>query len=139
MIFTLSADAIWRKKMIYRTLEQIETSPYNVDWGNGRSRRFLLEKDQLGFTLTDTVVDANSETSLQYDHHVEACYCISGTGEVETAGRVYPLAPGVMYAFNKHESHVVRAKTALRLVCVFRPALSGFESHKGADSEASGY
>ncbi len=68
--------------MIYRTLEQIKVSPYNVDCGNGRSRRFLVEKDKMGFTLTDTLIDAGSATELKYDHHLEACYCISGTGEV---------------------------------------------------------
>lgn len=125
--------------MIYRTLKQIENSPYNVDCGNGQSRRFLLEKDNMGFTLTDTLINAGSATELQYERHLEACYCISGTGEIETAGRIYLLAPGVMYALNKNDRHVLRAETLLRLICVFSPALNGHESHKNFGSGVSGY
>lgn len=125
--------------MIYRTLEEVKKSQYNVNFGHGESRRFLLEKDGMGFTLTDTFIEAGTESNMQYNHHLEACYCIEGSGELEVSGKTLPLEPGVMYALNDHERHIVRAKTKLRFICVFKPALSGLENHKHTADGTSGY
>jgi L-ectoine synthase len=38
--------------MIVRKLDEVKT----VEWGNGLSRRFLLEADGMGYTVTDTIV-----------------------------------------------------------------------------------
>jgi L-ectoine synthase len=66
-----------------------------------------------------------------YKNHLEAVYCVEGEGEVEVLpkGRVYPIAPGAMYALDGHERHVLRAWTTLRLVCVFNPPCTGREVH----------
>jgi len=93
-----------------------------VEWGNGVSRRLLLEADGLGYTLTDTLVLAGSRSLLHYPHHLEACYCISGTGWVtDTAGRSHRLEPGVLYALDEHDAHILEADSDgdMRLVCVF--------------------
>ena len=34
---------------------------------------------------------------------------------------IYPIKPGTMYALNGHEKHCRRAKSNMRLVCVFNP------------------
>ena len=116
------------RTVIVRSLEELIGTDRDVDWAHGRSRRFLLEKDGMGFTLTDTVVDAGSESILAYPSHLEACYCIEGEGEVEdSSGNRFPIKPGTMYALDKHDEHRVRAATTMRLVCVFSPALSGGE------------
>lgn len=115
--------------MLIRKIDEVTT----VEWGNGLSRRFLLEADGLGYTLTDTLVLAGTRSPLHYPHHVEACYCISGTGWVtDTAGRSYRLQPGVLYALDQHDAHVLEADRDddLRLVCVFAPALVGHERHQ---------
>ena len=39
--------------MLIRKLEDVKT----VEWGNGLSRRFLLEADGMGYTVTDTIVN----------------------------------------------------------------------------------
>lgn len=44
--------------MIIRTLDEIKGTERDVPWGNGQSRRFLLEKDKMGFTFTETSVKA---------------------------------------------------------------------------------
>jgi L-ectoine synthase len=117
--------------MIVRSLRDIEGTERDVPWGNGQSRRFLLAKDGMGYSLTDTVIDAGTESLLEYKNHFEACYCIEGEGEVEDMeGRKFPIVPGTMYALDKHDKHFLRAKTTMRLVCVFNPPLSGSESHK---------
>jgi len=117
--------------MIIRTLDEIKNTNRDVNWGNGHSYRFLLESDQMGFTLTETTVAAGTESLIQYRDHVEACYCVEGEGEIELDGKIYPLQAGTMYAPNNHDVHYLRASKdkALRLICVFLPALRGQETH----------
>ena len=95
------------------------------------SRRFLLEEDGVGFTLTETTVEAGAVQTLWYKHHVEANYVIEGEGEVENlaTGEVHALAPGTMYTLDQHERHRMTAFTRMRIVCVFVPPLTGRESH----------
>lgn len=114
--------------MIVRQLDTVTT----VDWGNGLSRRFLLEADGLGYTITDTTVRAGTKSRLEYRRHLEACYCIEGTGAVmDLDGTVHRLTPGTLYALDQHDAHFLIADpdTDLRLVCVFSPALRGDERH----------
>ncbi len=125
--------------MILNQLNKILNTERDVEWGNGRSRRFLIEKDAMGYSLTDTIVDAGTESLLEYKNHKEACYCIEGEGEVEVNGVIYPIKPGTMYALDKHDKHYLRAKTTLRLVCVFDPPLKGHESHKLNNNGSSHY
>ncbi|MFB2979862.1 ectoine synthase [Microseira sp. BLCC-F43] len=125
--------------MIIRSLKEIVSTERDVDWGNGQSRRFLLARDGMGFSLTDTIIEANTESLLEYTNHMEACYCIEGEGEVEVDGAVYPIQPGTMYALDKNDKHYLRAKTMLRLICVFTPPLQGSESHKLSNSKSSCY
>jgi L-ectoine synthase len=124
--------------MIVRQLTDVKT----VDWGNGLSRRFLLEADGMGYSLTDTVVRAGTRSLLEYKRHLEACYCIEGKGVVEdAAGRAYPITPGVMYALDKHDAHYLIASPEedLRLVCIFSPALRGDERHNLSEGRSSYY
>ena len=125
--------------MIIRKLSKIINTERDVAWGNGQSRRFLIEKDGMGYSLTDTIINAGSESLLEYKNHMEACYCIEGEGEVEADGVVYPILPGTMYALEQHDKHYLRAKTTLRLICVFTPPLKGKESHSLTTRESSHY
>ena len=111
--------------MILRELNEIVNTQREAEWGNGKSRRFLIEKDGMGYSVTDTIFNAGTESLLEYKAHIEACYCIDGEGEVEVDGVVYPIKPGTMYALDKHDQYYLRAKTNLRLVCVcvFTPPL----------------
>lgn len=117
--------------MIVRRLDDLLGTPAEVKAETWTSRRFLLRRDGMGFSMHDTVLNAGTETHMWYANHVEAVYVIAGEGELEdkTDGRVYPLAPGTLYALNGHEKHVVRAHSDLRTVCVFNPPLSGQEVH----------
>jgi L-ectoine synthase len=127
--------------MIIRSLAEIEGTERDVAWGNGQSRRLLLARDGMGYSVTDTVIDANTSSVLEYKRHLEACYCIEGEGEVEDMqGNVFSIKPGTIYALDKHDKHVLRAITRMRLVCVFLPALEGSESHKLAKAgDSSSY
>lgn len=124
--------------MIVRLIDEVMT----VDWGNGLSRRFLLEADGMGYSITDTTVRAGTMSRLEYRKHLEACYCIEGEGEVvDMAGNPHVLRPGVLYALNNHDPHLLVAApdTDLRLICVFSPALRGAERHNLDAAEFSQY
>ena len=124
--------------MIVRNLSDVE----GVEWGNGISKRFLVAKDGMGYTLTDTTVRAGTRSPLEYRNHLEACYCIAGSGMViDSDGNEYPLEPGTMYALDKNDRHFLIASPVedLRLVCVFMPALAGHETHNLAQLEFSNY
>ena len=126
--------------MIVRSLDDIVGTERDVFWGNGQSRRFLIEKDGMGYSLTDTVIEPGSESLLEYKNHMEACYCIEGEGEVEDMdGNKYPIKVGTMYALDKHDKHYLRATKRMRLVCVFTPPLKGDESHKLKADGSSAY
>jgi L-ectoine synthase len=124
--------------MILRHIDTVTT----VDWGNGLSRRFLLEGDGMGYSITDTTVRAGSRSRLEYRNHLEACYCIEGKGEVvEPDGTSHPIEPGTLYALDGHDPHVLIAShdRDLRLVCVFSPALRGHERHDLESPDHSHY
>jgi len=124
--------------MIVRKLSEVKT----VEWGNGLSRRFLLDADQIGYTITDTVVRAGTKSLLQYRNHLESCYCIEGSGEVvDMDGVSHPITPGTLYALNDHDAHYLIASQHedLRLICVFTPALKGDEAHSLDEAKSSNY
>jgi len=125
-----------------RDLNDVEKTDRYVDWGNGTSHRLLTVSDGVGFTVCHTVVRAGTESRLQYRSHLEACYCIAGTGEVEDMqGNVYPLRPGCIYVLDNHDEHYLRggADEDLVLVSVFNPALAGHERHNLQASGGSSY
>ena len=117
--------------MIVRTLDEVIGTERDVAGEGWQSRRLLLRRDGLGFSLHDTVVSAGAEMEMEYRNHLEACYCLEGEGEVEdlATGARHAIVPGTVYALDAHDKHVMRVKSDLRLVCVFSPALTGAEVH----------
>lgn len=117
--------------MIVRTLDEVAGSDRDVVGEGWRSRRLLLRRDGMGFSLHDTTVAAGSELNLQYKHHLEACYCLDGEAELTdlASGEQHAIRPGTMYALDRHDRHTLRVRTDLHLVCVFNPALTGGETH----------
>ena len=120
--------------MIVRTLDAIAGSPQEVVTPNWTSRRLLLKRDGMGFSMHETLIEPGTQTHIWYKHHLEAVLCIEGEGEVEVLpeGRIYPIRPGVLYALDRHDRHYLRGHTRMRLVCVFSPPLSGREVHDEA-------
>ena len=117
--------------MIVRHLEDVLGTPAEVVTPNWTSRRLLLRKDGMGFSLHDTIVRPGTETTMCYRNHLEAVYCVEGEGEVEVIpeGTLHPIRPGTLYALNRHDHHRLRARTPMRLVCVFNPPVAGTEVH----------
>lgn len=114
-----------------------------VQWGNGTSYRLLNRDDNMTFGVAHTIVNAGTSSKLRYDNHLEACYCISGQGTVTSADgqTVLEITPGVLYALNEHDAHVLAADANedMHLISIFSPALAGTESHRISDEGYSSY
>jgi L-ectoine synthase len=117
--------------MIVRQLGALADSPQEVVTPNWTSRRLLLKRDGMGFSLHETVIEPGTQTHIWYKHHLEAVLCIEGEGEVELLpeGGIHPITPGTLYALDRNDRHYLRARTRMRLVCVFNPPLTGREVH----------
>jgi L-ectoine synthase len=117
--------------MIVRRKKDLLGSEREVDTPHWVSRRLLLRKDGMGFSLHDTTIRAGTSTRMRYLHHLEAVYCVAGCGRIENleTGEVHPLSDGTLYALDGHEEHVLSAEEDMRMVCVFNPPLSGREVH----------
>ena len=126
--------------MIVTKLNDILNTERDVSGPGWNSRRLLLASDGMGFSLTDTIIKSGAVLELEYTHHLEACYCIEGKGQIRLSDDKtwHHLEPFTLYALDQHDRHVVRATDAgLRLVCVFNPPLSGREVHRKDGSYAS--
>jgi L-ectoine synthase len=72
--------------MIVKHLNNLVGTLDDVDTETWNSRRLLLAKDKMGFSLNDTLIKEGTETLIWYKNHVEAVYCIEGEGEIEVIG-----------------------------------------------------
>lgn len=117
--------------MIVRTLESTLGGENHVFAPTWNSRRLLLAADGMGFSLHDTIIDAGTETQMWYRNHLEAVYCIEGEGTLEevATGEAHEITAGTVYALDQHDRHVLRARTRMRMVCVFNPPCTGQETH----------
>jgi len=122
--------------MIIRSLDEVAGTDRDVAGDGWRSRRLLVRRDGLGFSLHDTTVAAGADLELEYRHHLEACYCLEGEAELTdlSTGAAHAIRPGIVYALDQHDHHRLRVSRDLRLVCVFNPALSGDETHDATGS-----
>jgi len=102
------------------------------------SVRLLLAEDGMGFSFHITFLKEGSEHTFEYKHHFESVYCVQGKGSITdlATGETHQIHPGVMYALNKHDRHVVRAEEELVMACVFNPPVTGTEVHREDGSYA---
>lgn len=117
--------------MIVRQLQDLIGTDRDIHAETFDSRRFLLACDGQRFSMHDTLIRAGTATYMWYKNHIEAVYCIGGKGELENVqtGEVFPIRQGTFYCLNEHDKHTLRAKTDLRMICVFTPPLVGPETH----------
>ncbi len=117
--------------MIVRTLEKAEQGERRVVSNGWESTRLLLKNDGMGFSFHITTIYAGADLAMHYQNHLESVYCISGEGEIEDLadGQIHPIGPGTIYALDKHDKHLLRAATEMKMACVFNPPLHGKEVH----------
>jgi L-ectoine synthase len=102
------------------------------------SVRMLLADDGMGFSFHITFLEEGSEHTFEYKHHFESVYCVQGKGSITDlgTGETHAIHPGVMYALNKHDRHILRAEEELVMACVFNPPVTGTEVHRADGSYA---
>lgn len=112
-------------------LEDVIGTDRDVHGETWNSRRLLLAADGMGYSVHDTIIHEGTTTEMWYKHHLEAVYCIEGKGTVETVadGKTHLIEAGTIYALDKHDHHILRAETRMRMVCVFNPPVAGNETH----------
>lgn len=117
--------------MIVRSLDEAKDSRRHVVSRGWDSTRLLLKDDAMGFSFHITTIHAGAELPMHYKNHLESVYCVSGEGSIEdvATGEVHQIKPGVLYALDAHDRHVLRARSQMVMACVFNPPLNGLEVH----------
>ncbi|MGC0141456.1 MULTISPECIES: ectoine synthase [unclassified Pseudactinotalea] len=117
--------------MIVRHLDDISDTDADITTENWRSRRIVLAKDHVGFSLHETVLKPGTVNEFWYANHIEAVFITEGEGAITdvATGEVHELRPGSMYLLDQHDKHVLRPRTQMRTVCVFNPPVTGREVH----------
>jgi len=117
--------------MIVRSSREAGKTERLVVTPQWESLRLLLKQDNMGFSFHITTVYAGGKLDMHYRNHLESVYCISGNGEITAVEqqKSWPVGPGILYALDQHDRHVLQAFTELKLACVFNPPLTGREVH----------
>lgn len=124
--------------MIVRRLDEARDSERRIQTDNWESVRLLLKSDGMGFSFHITTIYAGTVNEMWYQNHLESVFCLSGRGKLEDleTGRLHTIEPGVIYALDKNDRHVLSASEDLTLACVFNPPLNGKEVHDGQGAYA---
>jgi len=117
--------------LIVRTLDDITDTDADIKTPNWRSKRIVLSKDKVGFSVHETTVLAGTVNDFWYANHYEAVFIVEGEGEITNTatGETHQLRPGSMYLLNEHDKHQLRPRTDIKAVCVFNPPVTGKEVH----------
>lgn len=118
-------------KVIVRSVQDITGTDRDVQTLNWRSKRLVLARENVGFSVHETTICAGTVNDFWYANHVEAVFVIEGEGELlnKETGEVHQLGPGSLYLLDAHERHQLRTRSQMRTVCVFNPPVTGREVH----------
>lgn len=120
-------------RIVRRSLQDILDGPRDVFWGNGRSRRFLVAADGMGFALCSTTALGATTSPIQYKHHYESCYYYRGSGEYRWPGGSHAIETErgemTMFVMNRHDAHSMCIAEPAVCLSVFTPPIDGHEAH----------
>ncbi|MCC5697105.1 ectoine synthase, partial [Klebsiella pneumoniae] len=93
--------------MIVRHLSDIEDTDADIKTPNWRSKRIVLAKEKVGFSVHETTLYAGTVNDFWYANHIEAVFIVEGEGEIldKATGEVHQLKPGSLYLLNNHDKH----------------------------------
>ncbi|HEV7649101.1 MAG TPA: ectoine synthase [Actinophytocola sp.] len=117
--------------MLVRSVEDLDDTDRDIKTPNWRSKRIVLAKEGVGFSVHETTLYAGTVNDFWYANHVEAVFVVEGEGELldKETGATHELRPGSLYLLDKHDHHQLRPRTDMRTVCVFNPPVTGREVH----------
>lgn len=95
------------------------------------SYRPILESDGMGFTICKTFIPKGDWQCWHYSNHLEACYCVSGSGVLFDVknDKYFDICEDSMYILDEYDEHRFKANEDVLLICVFNPPLKGKEVH----------
>ncbi|MFD1346603.1 ectoine synthase [Nesterenkonia halotolerans] len=117
--------------MYTMNIDTLNGTDRDIQQENWRSRRMVLAKEKVGFSLHETTLYTGTTNEFWYANHVEAVYCVGGKGtltDLET-GEKYAITDGFLYMLDGQEKHRVEVEEEIRVVCVFNPPVTGREVH----------
>jgi L-ectoine synthase len=117
--------------MIVRNVDELTDTERDIKTPNWRSKRIVLAKEGVGFSVHETTLYAGTVNDFWYANHIEAVFVVEGEGELldKETGVTYELRPGSLYLLDEHDHHQIRPRTEMRTVCVFNPPVTGREVH----------
>jgi L-ectoine synthase len=117
--------------VIVRSFDDVTDTDRHVKTQNWESKRIVLAKEGVGFSLHETLLKAGTVNDFWYANHIEAVVCVEGEGELldKETDKTYHITPGTMYLLNGHEHHQLRPTSDMRTICVFNPPVTGQEVH----------
>lgn len=114
-------------------ISEIKDTDREVHCPNGGfiSNRILLESDNMGFSMTKTVIPVGERQFWHYKNHLESCYCVSGRGELtnQKTGEKHIIEPDTTYVLDENDPHYFQAFEEVVLICAFNPPLKNGEVH----------
>ena len=114
-------------------LKSLKGTERDVKFNAGQSIRFLLEKDNMGFSFHQTEMPKSDKPFIwHYKHHKECCYCIKGFGILKNleTNESFKIQVGDMYVLDCHEKHEFHPLEDTILISVFNPPCTGDEIHQ---------
>ena len=72
---------------MHRSLDYLKANEMVKVMGIAESRRYLLKKDGLGYSMHYTIIAKDASMYIHYKHHQESCLCIQGSLEIEVVLR----------------------------------------------------
>lgn len=117
--------------MKVRTIKEITNTDRHVHGEGFESLRLILAKDEMGFSVHKTIIPMGPPRHWHYTHHLEACYCVHGWGELTnlSTGEVFTITPDTIYILDNHDDHTFQAITDVVLISIFNPPVTGREIH----------
>lgn len=122
--------------MVVRTIGEIIGTEREVHGEGFTSLRLLLARDGMGFSVHKTVIPKGGPYHWHYTHHLEACYCVQGSGiltNLETR-KTYAIIPDTIYVLDNHDDHTFQALSDTVLISIFNPPVTGQEVHNADGS-----
>ena len=112
-------------------INQLENTDREVHGEGFTSFRALLAKDGMGFSLHKTVIPIGGPYHWHYKNHLEACYCIKGSGIIKdlATGIEHLITRDTIYVLDKHDDHTFEALEDTVLISIFNPPVTGKEVH----------